>query len=282
MKSVCTHKYADVRRPDSKSVFDMRVSQPCSDPETDVLLGGDAAHLLLLRSGMPGRAMAIVAIAFGLGAMVTAISASDDAKYLEPITFSIPSQPLALALQAYSAVTGAQLLYESSAANGRMSTSVEGILPRDTALRILLTDTDLAARYTRANSITLAPASADADDPPVAVFAKADMSLETLRVHGPVDRGDPAQLRAYTGVIQSDIQRALKKDDRTRNGTYSAGVKLWIDGPRTVKRTELFRSSGDLDRDDVISRLLDGLQISQAPPANTPQPVLIMITVRSM
>jgi hypothetical protein len=47
-----------------------------------------------------------------------------------------------------------------------------------------------------------------------------------------------------------------------------------------VKRTELFRSSGDQERDDAIGRLLDGLQVSQAPPANTPQPVMVMITVR--
>jgi len=226
--------------------------------------------------------MGAIAAALVIGAMATAIAANDDPKDLAPLTFSIPSQSLATALQAYSAVTGTQLLYESSAGIGRVSTSVEGSFTRDTALRILLTDTDLAVRYTRANSITLAPTSEDADAPPAALLAKADLSLETLRVRAPVDRGDPAQLRAYTGVIQSDIQQALKKDGRTRNGSYSAGIKLWIDGPRTVKRTELFRSSGDPVRDDVISRLLDGLLISQAPPAAMPQPVMVMITVRSM
>jgi len=258
----------------------MSVYQPYDDSETDRHVGMTSSWLI--RHGALGRAVAVLAVLFALGAMVSAMAAGDDPKYLEPLAFSIPSQPLATALQAYSTVTGTQLLYESRAGTGRTSTRVEGTFTRDTALRILLTDTDLTVRYTRANSITLSPAASDADTPPEAVFAKADLSLETLRVRGPADRSDPAQLRAYTGVIQSDIQQALKKDGRTRNGSYSAGIRLWIDGPRTIRRTEMFRSSGDLDRDGVISRLLDGLQISQAPPAHTPQPVLVMITVRSM
>jgi hypothetical protein len=260
----------------------MPVGQLYDDTETDRGFGAIASGLPLFGSGVIGRALAVMVLAFGLGTMASAIAASDDSKYIAPLAFNIPSQPLATALQAYSAATGTQLLYESSAGIGRMSTRVEGTFTRDTALRMLLTDTDLIVRYTRANSITLAPLSEDNDSPPAAVFAKADLSLETLRVRSPVDRGDPAQLRAYTGVIQSDIQQALKKDERTRNGSYSAGIKLWIDGPRTIRRTELFRSSGDLGRDDAVSRLLNGLLVSQAPPANTPQPVMVMITVRSM
>lgn len=236
----------------------------------------------LPRAACVGHALGFVAAVFTLGAIVSAMAEGDDRRLREALTFNIPSQPLATALQAYSTVTGMQLLYESSVATGQVSTGVEGRFTRDAALRMLLTDTDLMVRYTRANAITLAPASADGDDPPPAVFANADLSLETLRVRSPIDRGDPTQLRAYTRIIQSDIQQALKKDDRTRNGSYSAGIKLWIDGPRTIRRTELFRSSGDLGRDDAISRLLNGLLISQAPPANTPQPVLVMITVRSM
>jgi hypothetical protein len=241
-----------------------------------------ASRPAALRATRLGRAVAVMAGLFTLAAIVAATAAGDDRHAPAPMAFNIPRQSLATALQAYSTVTGAQLLYESAAATGRVSTALEGTFTRDHALRILLTDTDLMVRYTRANSITLAPASIEGDEPPAAVFAKADLTLDTLRVRSTVARADAGQLRAYEGVIQADIQQALKKDGRTRNGSYSAGIKLWIDGPRTVRRTELFRSSGDLDRDGVIGRLLDGLVISQAPPANTPQPVLVMITVRSM
>jgi hypothetical protein len=112
--------------------------------------------------------------------MVSAISASDDAGHYAPIQFRIPSQPLAAALQTYSKVTGVQLLYESGAAGDRFSVPVEGEYTRDAALRALLADTDLVIRYTRSNSITLVPASADPDAPPDAVFAgQADLTLWT-------------------------------------------------------------------------------------------------------
>jgi hypothetical protein len=213
--------------------------------------------------------------------MVSAISASDDAGHYAPIQFRIPSQPLAAALQTYSKVTGVQLLYESGAAGNRFSVPVEGEYTRDAALRALLGNTDLVIRYTRSNSITLVPASADPDAPPDAVFAgQADLTLDTLVVRRQRPSSDPSLLRAYSGVIQSDIQHALRKEAKTRNGAYSAGIKLWIDNPRTVRKTELFRSSGDQERDETIARVLDGMQVSQAPPANAPQPVMVMITVR--
>lgn len=213
--------------------------------------------------------------------MVSAIAAGDDPRQYVPIKFQIPGQPLAAALQAYSKITGMQLLYESGAAGDRLSVPVEGEYTRDTALRMLLADTDLVIRYTRSNSITLVPASADPDAPPEAVFGgQVDLTLDTLVVRRQRPSSDPSQLRAYSGIIQSDIQHALRKEAKTRSGAYSAGIKLWIDNPRTVRKTELFRSSGDQERDETIARVLDGLQVSQAPPANTPQPVMVMITVR--
>lgn len=214
-------------------------------------------------------------------AMIATIAARDDVAQFAPMRFSIPVQPLTGALQAYSRATGVQLLYESGATGDRMSPPVDGEFTRDAALRMLIADTDLTIRYTRANSITLVQASSDPDAPPDAVFgAQADLALDTLLVRRPRPGSDPSQLRAYSGVIQSDIQHALRKDAKTRNGAYSAGIKLWIDNPRTVRKTELFRSSGDQERDETIARVLDGMQVSQAPPANTPQPVMVMITVR--
>jgi hypothetical protein len=260
----------------------MRISQQWSELGPEQRLGARASWLRTYRCGFPRRLMIVAAIVAALGAMVSAMAANDDPQYLAPLRFSIPSQPLASALQAYSTATGVQLLYESGVANGRYSTGVEGDMTRDAALRILLSETDLTIHYARVNSVTLAPALSNPDDPPAALFNKADLILEPLRIRRPTDRNDGSQLQAYNGIIRADIQQALRKDAKTRSGSYSAGIKLWIDGPRTVQKTELFRSSGDQERDDAISRLLDGLQISQAPPANTPQPVTIIINVRSM
>ena len=260
----------------------MRISQQWSELGPERRLGARASWLRAYGLGFPRRLMIVASMVAALGAMVSAMAANDDPQYLAPLRFNIPSQPLASALQAYSTATGVQLLYESGAASGRYSIGVEGEMTRDAALRILLSETDLTIHYTRVNSVTLAPAVSDPDNPPAALFNKADLILEPLRVRRPTDRNDASQLQAYNGIIKADIQQALRKDAKTRSGSYSAGIKLWIDGPRTVQKTELFRSSGDQERDDAISRLLDGLQISQAPPVNTPQPVTIIINVRSM
>ena len=259
----------------------MRLSQRLGHLNPGLGFDALAWGLGRLRFGFHMRALAVVAAVVAGGAMVSAIAAGDDPRQYVPIKFQIPSQPLAAALQTYSRLTGVQLLYESGAAGERLSVPVEGEYTRDTALRMLLADTDLVIRYTRSNSITLVPASADPDAPPDAVFGgQADLTLDTLLVRRQKPSSDPSQLRAYTGVIQSDIQHALRKEAKTRTGAYSAGIKLWIDNPRTVRRTELFRSSGDQERDETIARVLDGMQVSQAPPANTPQPVMVMITVR--
>lgn len=264
----------------SVEVRKMRVSQRLGDPSSGWGFDALASCASRLRLGAHMRGLLVTVMLAG-GAVVSAIAAGDDPRQYVPIKFQIPSQPLATALQTYSRLTGVQLLYESGAAGERLSVPVEGEYTRDAALRMLLADTDLVIRYTRSNSITLVPASADPDAPPEAVFGGGvDLTLDTLVVRRQRPSSDPSQLRAYTGVIQSDIQHALRKEAKTRSGTYSAGIKLWIDNPRTVRKTELFRSSGDQERDETIARVLDGMQVSQAPPANTPQPVMVMITVR--
>ncbi len=259
----------------------MRLSQRLGDLNPGWSTEAHASGSSRSRLGALMRALLVAGVVVAGGAVVSAIAAGEDPRQYVPIKFQIPSQPLASALQAYSRLTGVQLLYESGAAGERASVPVEGEYTRDAALRMLLADTDLVIRYTRSNSITLVPASADPDAPPEAVFGEqVDLTLDTLRVRRQRPSSDPSQLRAYTGVIQSDIQHALRKEPKTRTGAYSAGIKLWIDNPRIVRKTELFRSSGDQERDETIARVLDGMQVSQAPPANTPQPVMVMITVR--
>jgi hypothetical protein len=219
-----------------------------------------------------------------IGVLILATgAAADDLVQFDELMFHIPSQPLPSALQTYSHVSGVQVLYESRSAEGRRSAEVEGAYTRDAALRLLLSDTDLVIRYTRANAITLAPASAqNADAPPIEGVRTADFALETLHMQATSPRDDLSRLREYSRVIENDVQQALKKNPRTKQGNYSVGVKLWIDPSRTIRRAELFRSSGDQARDAAIAAVLGGLLISQASPPDTPQPVTLVISVNSL
>lgn len=200
----------------------------------------------------------------------------------KPIEFHIPAQPLASALQAYGRRTGIQVLYESTSAIGRNSVAVEGNFSLDAALDLLLTGTDLRVKYVRPDAITLALRSADGDAPPPFPLAPADLSLGTLRVRGNSDGDDATRLHDYSESVQSDIQKALHKNSRTRAGSYRAVLDLWIDPSRTIQRTELFRSTGDRERDAAVAATLRGVTISRPAPSNTPQPVRVVIVVESL
>lgn len=202
----------------------------------------------------------------------------------EPMEFHIPSQPLATALQAYGQRTGVQVLYESNSAIGRMSAAVEGNLAPDAALNLLLTGTDLRVRYARPDAITLAlPYTEDIAPPPASsLLDGADLSLGTLRVRGSRDGDEVARLSEYSERVQLDVQNALRKNTKTRDGSYRAVLDLWIDPARTIERTELFRSTGDRERDDAIATTLRGVMIGRPAPANAPRPVRVSIVVQSL
>jgi hypothetical protein len=224
----------------------------------------------------------VTVLAVGLACAAAAI-AGDASKPLGPLKFDIPAQPLVEALQAYSLTTGTQVMFESNTAAGYRSAPVQGEFTAEAALQVMLAETDLKVRYTRASAITVAPISApDADDPPARALASADLALGTLNVSGTSDNGDRNQMGAYIGVVQADIQKALKKAGKARGGDYRAEVKLWIDQSRTVQRAELSRSNGDKERDMAVTSLLQGLILSQPAPANMQQPVRFMIAIRAL
>lgn len=200
----------------------------------------------------------------------------------QTIAFHIPAQPLAGALQAYGQRTGVQVLYESSSATGRRSNAVEGSFTPQAALDRLLAGTDLRVRYSRPDAITLALPEVEGIGslPPAGPLGTSDLSLGTLRVHGSGDSDASARLRDYSQSVQMDVQNALRKSAKTRDGNYRAVLDVWIGSARMIERTELFRSTGDRARDAAVSATLTGLMISRPTPANMPQPVRLVIVVK--
>jgi hypothetical protein len=235
--------------------------------------------------GFKSRKLLLVAYAALLIAGIFAANAEEDqvARSGGPIAFHIPAQSLAGALQAYGQTTGIQVLYESNSAVGRTSVAVEGTYAADAALNLLLTGTELKVRYIRPDAITLALPNAEGVGyvPPATPLGTSDLSLGTLRVRGSSDN-DAARLQDYSQRVQMDVQNALRKNARTREGNYRAVLDLWIDPARTIERTELFRSTGDRERDAAVAAALRGLTISRPAPVNTPQPVRVVIVVKSL
>lgn len=225
----------------------------------------------------------IAAAVLGMCLRFAAMAHEEAANPAPKQTFHIPAQPLVTALQAYSAASGVHVLYESGAEIGQQSSAIDGEFTRESALKTLLGNSNLVIRYARADSVALVnPADASPDEPPEALLGMADISLDTLHVASPAKGPDRNALADYIGVIQQDVQQALRKAGKTGSGSYRMGVDLWVDPSRTIRKTDVFRSTGDRERDVAISEVLRGLVIRQDAPARTQQPVRVMIVVRSL
>lgn len=224
----------------------------------------------------------VVAAAFALGCLAVTTAGVNGATPGERISFDIPAQSLVSALRAYGERTGVQIMYESHSAAGLQSHAVTGVFSLDEALTLLLTGTGLRVRHARSDAITLMPPGAGGFDmPPADPLLEADLSIGELRIRGEKPAPDPTALQAYSESVQIDIAAALRKDPRTRSGSYRTSLDLWIDSARVIRKARLVHSTGDDARDAAVAGVLLGLTTSRPAPANAPLPIRVSIVVRS-
>jgi hypothetical protein len=202
-------------------------------------------------------------LAFCLGAFVS-VGAGARAREAEGIaataaSFDIAAQPLAAALDAYSAATGMQVIYDGALASGRRSTAVKGAMAPDTALQLLLNGTGLVVVYSASKVFTVLPKPAV----PAARAATIDDYMP------------------YLAAVQSSVAEAFCRHPLTAPGDYRIKFRFWIAPTGKVSRSQLLGSTNDDRRDQAIVRLLDGLTIDRPPPSAMPQPVVMAIFPRS-
>jgi hypothetical protein len=207
------------------------------------------------------RAALVLASVFGLA--VPEVEAGES--FVSPsrrITFNIPAQPLASALEAYSSATGIETLYDSAVAHEFRSAAVSGTLTAVDALRMMLTGTPLSARTIAPEAVTIErqqnPAQAAAGPSP-----------------------DKSEHRRYFSQIQAGLERAFCKDDQVRPGGYRVVVKFSIAGNGQVRWPSMVGTTGSEDRDRTILLTLDGVSLGSAPPADLPQPIMMVILPKS-
>jgi hypothetical protein len=225
-----------------------------------------------------------VSISLAVSFCVVASSARTEVSPLPPteiLAFSISAQPLASAIQAFSQASGVEVFYESSIVAGRKSSGIDGQYSREAALKALLGRADLTIRFTRPNAVVLSDPNARVGHPSRRTNS-FDLSLDAIRVTAGVERGGERQLREFGNTVQNEVETVLRKNNRIRSGNYRIRVKLWIDPSRTIRRAELAQSTGDRERDTAITDVLKGFVISQVPPPNTPQPIRVIVAVRSL
>jgi hypothetical protein len=175
------------------------------------------------------------------------------------MTFDIPSQPLAAALEGYGNTTGLEVLYKSGLAVGRRSRAVSGPLTPEAALRMLLGGTGLDVRYLADHSLMLIP---------------EQQAEQGEQAPAPL----PVAVDHYYARIQANLREALcATGGDARPGSYQVTAQLWIDLAGHVVRYQRLDSTGTPDVDRNIDRILRGLSIDTPPPQNFAQPVTIMV-----
>lgn len=198
------------------------------------------------------------------------------------LAFSIPAQPLANAIQAFSQASEVEVFYESSIVAGRKASGIDGQYSREAALKALLGNAGLSIRFTRPNAVVLSDPNARADLPSMRRTNSFDLSLDAISVKAGPERGGEGQLREFGNIIQNEVETILRKNNKIRSGNYRIRVKLWIDPSRTIRQAELAQSTGDQDRDTAITDVLKGFVVSRVPPPNIPQPIRVIVAVRSL
>lgn len=190
-----------------------------------------------------------------LGFGLTLLSCATFAQTKPPVEFAIAAQPLAAALDVYSATSGLELFYDGELAIGRRSRAVEGLFAPDIALRELLVGSGLVARATGPNSFTIAPISP---------------SLAANSAY-----------QSYFAAVQTRVSQVLCARAGTHPGDTDLLIQLWIASSGTVQRAQLLDARADRVRESAFGAALRGVPIGASPPAGLPQPITMAILARA-
>lgn len=95
------------------------------------------------------------------------------------------------------------------------------------------------------------------------------------------DGGGGDRYRWYAGLIQSEIQKTLSRNNKLRGIEFKAVVRIWLGTDGKPQRSELAGSSGNAVADEQIKLALAELPpLKETPPADMPQPIRLRVTSR--
>ncbi len=86
----------------------------------------------------------------------------------------------------------------------------------------------------------------------------------------------------YAGLLKNEILDRLGAQEQARNAAFSIIVRVWVGSDGTIQKVHIQQSSGSAERDRSIEMALSGMtRLSQAPPADMPEPITLRIVSRS-
>jgi hypothetical protein len=207
----------------------------------------------------PGGRVVFLAICFGVllggGAAVAAENRLEAGSGV--ISFDIPAQSLATALERFMTVANVAVLADSAVIAGRTSTALQGRFQPDGALRSLLAGTGLDPRPIGSGAYTL-------------------VQLSRL-----TETRSPPRFADYAAALQQAVTAALCRRDSTRPTHYRMVTRLWLSPAGAVTRIELGNSTGDSSLDLAIGAALRHIDIGVPVPSGLLQPVKLAIMPRA-
>lgn len=227
------------------------------------------------------RGAALLAVAAIAGALVPSYPA-----WAQPETdrrvFDIRAQPLAAALARFATESGVDIAYRQSLANDRRSSPVQGEYPAAVALRMLLRDTGLSARFTGPRAAIIfetGPTEAAAPRPEATIGATPALRLEMAEVRAPIMVGmrDRSSHRRYAMAVQGEIRDLLRSDASDRRQSLRLEIRITVDRHGVIHDVAIRRPSGDDVWDRQVLATLTNHSLSQPPPADLSEPLMFEV-----
>jgi hypothetical protein len=191
--------------------------------------------------------------------------------------FNIPAQPLQTALIAYAAVVGTQILYDARIAQDRRSHAVVGLLSADTALRLLISGTDLTVLASGGDAVLVPVSELQGRGPIGTQGGTATLVLDTLHLDIPPGNERRINYAEYGQHVRAKLQRALTSDPRTAGRTYALHLGITIASDGTIGIARAIHGSGSSEVLASLQQVVRTVVIDRAPPAGMPQPIYITI-----
>jgi len=80
----------------------------------------------------------------------------------------------------------------------------------------------------------------------------------------------------YAGIIQQQVENALRANRKLRRAVFDVEVALWIDGAGRVTRVKVRKSTGNRELDAAIeNEVFVGMVLREPPPSDMPMPVVM-------
>jgi outer membrane biosynthesis protein TonB len=85
----------------------------------------------------------------------------------------------------------------------------------------------------------------------------------------------------YASMVQTQIEAALRANEKTRNAATQVQLRIWADGTGRINRVELASSTGSAELDATIRNdVLGRLTLREPPPSDMPMPMVTRVTMR--